>query len=135
TNASMTLTASAIVPTNVWFGRSQFTADPYFNGQISSIRIYGRALSAGEIVAPQPMISGPPANSFYQPGGTIQFAGTATDFADSPLSSTGLTWTVEFCDTNSTNIIAGPFPGISGGSFSIPPFGEEATNGFYRVML
>ena len=46
TNTSMTLTAPDIVPTNVWFGRSQFPADPYFNGEISSIRIYGRALSA-----------------------------------------------------------------------------------------
>jgi hypothetical protein len=74
TNTSMTLTPSDIVPTNVWFGRSQFTADPYFNGQISSIRIYGRALSANEIVAPQPMISTPSASSFYQPGDTIQFS-------------------------------------------------------------
>ena len=135
TNTSMTLTASDIVPQNVWFGRSQFTADPYFNGQISSIRIYGCALSANEIVAPQPIISAPPANSFYQPGEIIQFAGTATDFADSPLSVTGLTWTVEFCGTNSTNIVAGPSSGISGGSFSIPPNGEEATNGFYCIML
>ena len=135
TNTSMTLTAPDIAPQNVWFGRSQFTADPYFNGQISSIRIYGRALSANEIVAPQPMISAPTANSFYQPGETIQFAGNATDFADNPLSVTGLTWTVEFCDTNSTNIVAGPSSGISGGSFSIPPNGEEATNGFYCIML
>ena len=29
-----------------WFGRSQFTNDPYFNGEIGSIRLYGRALSA-----------------------------------------------------------------------------------------
>jgi arabinan endo-1,5-alpha-L-arabinosidase len=135
TNTSMTLTASDIVPTNVWFGRSQFPADPYFNGQISSIRIYGRALSANEIVAPQPMISAPAANSFYRPGETIQFAGTATDFADTPLSADSLTWTVEFCDTNSTNVVAGPFSGSSGGSFSIPPDGEEATNGFYSIML
>ena len=135
TNTSMTLTAPAIVPQNVWFGRSQFPADPYFSGQISSIRIYGRALAASEIVAPQPMISAPPADSFYQPGETIQFAGTATDFADTPLAVTGLTWTVEFCDTNSTNVVAGPVSGISGGSFSIPSSGEEATNGFYCILL
>jgi len=135
TNASMTLTAPDIVPSNVWFGRSQFTNDPYFNGQISSIRIFGRALSATEIVAPQPVISAPVANSFYQPGETISFAGNAADFADTPLSASGLSWTVEFCDTNSTNVIAGPFSGTSGGSFSIPAGGEEATNGFYSIML
>jgi hypothetical protein len=135
TNTSVKLTASDIVPANVWFGRSQSPADPYFNGQISSIRIYGRVLSATEIVEPQPMISAPAANSCYQPGGTIQFAGTATDFADLPLSVGGLTWTVEFCDTDSTNVVAGPFSGISGGSFSIPASGVESTNGFYCIIL
>jgi len=135
TNTSMTLTASDIVPVNVWFGRSQFPADPCFNGEISSIRIYGAALSATEIVAPQPVISAPAANSFYPPGETIQFAGSATDFVDSPLSVTGLTWTVEFCGTSVTNIVAGPSSGISGGSFSIPASGVAATNGFYCIML
>jgi hypothetical protein len=135
TNASMGLTASDIVPVNVWFGRSQFAGDPYFNGQISSVRIFGRALSSNEIVAPQPMISAPAANSFYQPGGTVQFAGTATDFADSPLSAAALTWTVEYCDTNSTNMVVGPLSGVSGGTFSIPASGEGATNGFYRIDL
>ena len=135
TNTSMTLTAPDIVPSNVWFGRSQFTNDPYFNGQISSIRVYGRALSANEVVAPQPTISAPTADSFYQPGETISFAGNATDFADTPLSADSLTWTVEFCDTNSTNIVAGPYSGISGGSFTIPPDGEQATNGFYSIIL
>jgi hypothetical protein len=135
TNAAMTLTAPDIAPANVWFGRSQFTNDPYFNGQISSIRIFGRALSANEIAAPQPMISAPPADSFYQPGDTIQFAGNATDFADTPLSADSLTWTVEFCGTNATNIVAGPISGISGGNYIVPSDGEEATNGFHRIML
>jgi arabinan endo-1,5-alpha-L-arabinosidase len=135
TNTSMTLTVPDIVPANVWFGRSQFTNNPYFNGQISSIRVFGRALSANEIVAPQPMISAPVANSFYQSGETIAFAGNATDFADVPLSADSLTWTVEFCDTNATNIVAGPFFGISGGNFSIPLDGDEATNGFYQIIL
>jgi len=135
TNTAMTLVASDIVPTNVWFGRSQFSADPYFNGQISSVRIFGRALSASEVVAPQPEISAPPANSSYQLGETISFAGGATDFADSPLSASNLAWSVEFCDANGTNVVAGPFSGVGSGAFTIPDSGEEATNGFYRVIL
>jgi len=135
TNSSMTFVASQIVPTNVWFGRSQFSTDPYFNGEISSIRIFGRALSAAEIVAPQPQISTPVADSDYQPGQTVSFAGHATDFADSPLSSTDLTWTVEFCDTNTTNVVLGPVSDISSGSFTVPASGEEATNGFYQIVL
>lgn len=135
TNTAMTLTASSIVPTNVWYGRSQFSADPYFDGQISSVRIFGRALSANEIVAPQPVISAPIANSYYQPGETVSFSGNAMDYADVPLPADAMTWMIEFCDTNGTNVVAGPFVGTSGGSFSVPAGGEEATNGLYRVML
>jgi hypothetical protein len=119
----------------VWFGRSQFTADPYFNGEISSVRIFGRALSAAEIVEPQPMISAPVANSYYQPGQTISFSGTATDFEDTPLSATDLTWTVEYFSTNTTNVVAGPILATGSGSFSIPASGQAATNGFYQIML
>lgn len=35
--------------TQNWLGRSQYTADPYFNGSIDDFRIYSRALSAGEV--------------------------------------------------------------------------------------
>ncbi len=135
TNTSMTLVASQIVPTNVWFGRSQFSADPYFNGEISSVRIFGRALSAAEIAAPQPQISAPVADSDYQPGQTVSFSGEAADFADSPLSAADLTWTVEFCDTNTANIVLGPLSGNSSGSFTVPASGAEATNGFYQIIL
>jgi hypothetical protein len=38
-------------PASFYIGRSQFTADPYFDGRIDSFRIYDRALSADEIVA------------------------------------------------------------------------------------
>jgi hypothetical protein len=131
----MTLTVPDIAPTGVWFGRSTLTTNPYFSGQISSVRIYGRALSPLEIVAPQPLISAPAAGSYYQPGSTVQFAGSATDFADTPLSVTGLTWAVEFHDTNSTNVVLGPLIGVSGGGFVIPSDGSEATNGFHRVVL
>ena len=101
----MTLTLPDLAPTNTWFGRSQYTNDPFFNGQLGSVHVYGRVLSASEIVAPQALISAPPTGTHYQPGGTIQFAGTATDYADNPLPVSGLTWTVEFCDTNLTNVV------------------------------
>ena len=135
TNTSMTLTPPDIAPTNAWFGRSPSSADPYFNGELGSIHIYGRALSASEIVAPQPVITAPSAGAHYQPGEMIQFSGAATDFADSPLSVTGLTWTVEFRDTGVTNVLAGPRVGAGAGEFSIPADGPEATNGFHRIVL
>ena len=134
TNTSMTLTAADIAPTNVWFGRSQFSNDPYFNGEISSIRLYGRALSPAEIVAPQPRITAPTAQAEYEPGGVIQFSGTATDFADNPLPVSDLTWTIEFCGTNATNVVLGPLSGVANGSFTVPS-DPSTTNGFYQIIL
>jgi Glycosyl hydrolases family 43/Concanavalin A-like lectin/glucanases superfamily len=135
TNTSMTLTSPDIAATNTWFGRSPFSADPYFNGQLGSIRIYGRVLSADEIVTPQAFIAAPSAGTHYQPGETIRFSGAATDFMDMPLSVTGLTWTVEFHDAGVTNVVAGPVAGVGYGEFSLPSDGPEATNGFHRIVL
>jgi hypothetical protein len=52
TNEAMTVHLSDIgVTTNNWFGRSEFTADPYFNGLLDDFRVYRRALSQQEISA------------------------------------------------------------------------------------
>ena len=50
TNDAMTLHAADIgtTPSN-WLGRSEFTADPYFNGALDDFRVYKRALSQQEI--------------------------------------------------------------------------------------
>jgi len=135
TNSSMRGTVPDIAPTNVWLGRSQFAADPYFNGQLSSVRIYARPLSPSEITAPQPVIIAPRAGMRYRPGDTIAFGGYGLDYADVPLSVTGLVWTVEFHNAGSTNIVLGPLTGVDCGSFVIPTDGEQATNGFHRIVL
>ena len=50
TNAALTLRPADLgATTNNWIGRSQFTADPAFNGQIDDLRIYASALTAGQI--------------------------------------------------------------------------------------
>jgi hypothetical protein len=36
-------------PWQMWLGRSQYTADPYFNGSIDDLKVYNRVLTAGEI--------------------------------------------------------------------------------------
>jgi len=33
-----------------WLGRSQYDWDPYFQGSMDDVRIYDRALSAGEVL-------------------------------------------------------------------------------------
>jgi len=49
TNSSMTLTPASLGITALnYIGKSQFN-DPYFNGQVDEFRIYGKALSPGEV--------------------------------------------------------------------------------------
>jgi hypothetical protein len=49
TNTSLTIRPWQTTPHANYLGKSQFTADPLFNGRLASFRIFGRALSAAEI--------------------------------------------------------------------------------------
>lgn len=101
-------------------GKSKFVADPYFNGQFASLRVYGRTLSAAEIVAPLPRISRPVPGETWTPGAAIDFAGDATDFADVPLGTSNLTWQIQYADATTTNVVFGPTSGLSSGSYVVP---------------
>ncbi|MBN1312751.1 MAG: family 43 glycosylhydrolase [Anaerolineae bacterium] len=49
-NSSMSLSPSSLGSTNQnWIGRSQYSADPYLDGQVDDFRIYNRALNASEV--------------------------------------------------------------------------------------
>jgi arabinan endo-1,5-alpha-L-arabinosidase len=49
TNNSLTIRPWQTLPATNYIGHSQFGADPLFHGEISSFRIFGRALSGAEI--------------------------------------------------------------------------------------
>jgi hypothetical protein len=51
TNSSLTIRPWQTLACSNYIGKSQWPADPLFGGQISSFRIFGRALSAAEIQA------------------------------------------------------------------------------------
>jgi hypothetical protein len=52
TNATMALRPVDLGATaNNWLGRSEYTTDPYFDGQLDELRIYNRALTAADITA------------------------------------------------------------------------------------
>jgi hypothetical protein len=114
-------------------GRSKFVADPYFNGQFASFRVYGRALTPAEIIAPLPRISLPTAGAAWLPGAAIEFAGDATDFADVPLGASNLTWQIQYADTVSTNIVFGPVSGLSSGAYIVPA--NFTGTGIFSVVL
>jgi hypothetical protein len=46
-----TLPLSGIIDENCWLGRSQFSADPYFNGSYNELRIYRGLLSDADVAA------------------------------------------------------------------------------------
>jgi len=49
TGATTLLPKDLGTTTQIWLGRSQFTADPFYNGAIDDFRIYNRALSESEV--------------------------------------------------------------------------------------
>jgi hypothetical protein len=52
TSTAITLRPMSLGSTpNNWIGRSQFTADPYFDGEIDELRIYSQALTQTDITA------------------------------------------------------------------------------------
>ncbi len=51
-NTAMTLSPSSLGNTTQnWLGRSEYSSDPYLDGQLDEFRIYNRALSAAEVLA------------------------------------------------------------------------------------
>lgn len=134
TNAFANLLPANLNATNLYLGKSQWP-DPYFSGQLSSVRIFSSALSASEIVAPQISINQPAEGAVYHSGDTVAFAGNAQDFYDATIAASGLTWAVNFVNAGVTNCVLGPVSGVVHGSFSIPAVGAAATNGFYQVTL
>ena len=117
-NPAMDIPPYSIMATNNMLGDSQFVADPGFNGQISSFRAYGRALSASEIVAPHVDILSPIEGELYAPGQSISFYGYATDFMDLPI--TNISWWAEHIEEGTTNVIFGPIAGVENGAFIAP---------------
>lgn len=135
TNAFANLIPANSNPTNCYFGRSQFPADPYFSGELSSVRLFSWPLSQADIVAPQIAVQRPTQGALYQPGDTIAFAGTANDFSDNPLPPSRFTWKVNYINATGTNVVLGPFSGLTNGNFTVPASGSAATNGYYQFVV
>ena len=135
TNHAVTLSPLAVLAETNHLGRSKFTADPDFSGQIASFRVWGRALCAAEIAAPQPLIATPAEGAPTWPGQQVSFSGSATDFAAQPLPASALSWRVEFIRHGVTNLALGVLNGVTNGSFLISTNAAFTTNGCYRIQL
>ena len=134
TNLYADLVPANLNPTNNFLGRSQWPADPYFNGEMSDVRIFSYPLASNQIPAPQISITSPAQGSIYNPGQVIGYQGGANDFYDNTIPEANLVWTVNYVNSGVTNLVSGPWQGITNGSFLIPA-GLAGTTGYYQIML
>jgi hypothetical protein len=134
-NNSVNLLPSDVAPTRCYFGRSQFAVDPYFNGRIDSAKLNSSGLAPEDLFAPIPVITQPAANATFAGGDTVSFAGSATDFTDTPLPAERFTWSAEFHHEAQTDPAFGPVTAVTNGTFQVSPLGPVSTNVFYRINL
>jgi hypothetical protein len=135
TNLYANLVPGNLNATNIYFGKSQWAADPYFSGELSDVRIFSYPLASNQITAPQITINQPASGMVYAPGATISYSGSANDFYDNAIAPGGLTWWVNYINAGVTNLVSGPSTGASNGTFNIPASGSGSTNGYYQFVL
>ncbi len=133
-NNSVNLLPSDIGGTKNYFGRSQFS-DPYFNGQLDSVKINSRALTLGEITAPSLAITEPVADTLYAGGDSIAYTGVGMDYSDTLLPPSAYTWSAEFHHDGVTDPFLAPATGATNGTLQIPTTDPASTNVFYRLNL
>lgn len=134
-NNSVNLLPSDIAGNNCYLGRSQFSADPYFNGQLSALRLNSRVLSRAELVAPQPVIHQPTNTALFAGGASFGFAGAAKDYSGAILPPSAFSWNGELHSNQVTYAAFGPWAGVTNGAYLVPTNAATTTNVFYRVNL
>jgi len=134
-NHSANVLPSDIATPRAYFGRSQYTADPYLNGRLDSIRLSSRALSPAELFGPQPVILQPAVGATYSGGAVVSYSGAAYDYADSPLAPSAFAWSGELHQDGLSSPAFGPVSGVTNGTLQVPTTGLATTNAFYRLKL
>jgi uncharacterized repeat protein (TIGR01451 family) len=95
-------------------------------------------------VGPSPPSAAISAPTTYNAGDTVAFTGSATDPADGTLPPSAYRWTVDFyshgvLQPSYSNEVAypfaGPFNGVTGGTFTIPTDPSQVPGSFYRITL
>jgi hypothetical protein len=134
-NNSVNLLPSDVAPTLCYFGRSQFIADPFFNGRLDSIQLNSRALTIQEITVPTPVLTQPTNTLRYAGGDVVAFAGTAVDYSDAALPASAFAWSGEFQHDGIVDAGVISTNGTTNGTFLVPTSNPSTTNVFYRLYL
>ena len=104
-------------------------------GSGSTTGTVGRIDHAGGSQPPVPTIMAPASTVLYVAGGTIAFAGSATDPEDGLISASRFTWDVFFHHGETSQPFLSGISGVASGSFVVPTTGETATDVWYRIRL
>ena len=134
-NNSVNLLPADVAATKCYLGRSQYSADAYFSGQLDSVWLNSRSVPLEEILAPTPAILQPLPTALFAGGESLAFYGSATDYSDAPLSASAFTWTAEYLHEGRCDVVFGPLTGITNGSLTITTNGPVSTNISYRLTL
>ncbi|HEU5124762.1 MAG TPA: LamG-like jellyroll fold domain-containing protein [Verrucomicrobiae bacterium] len=134
-NNSLNLLPSDIAPIGCSFGKSQFPNDPFFNGQLSAMRLDSKTLTRAELIAPQAAILQPTVTNRFKGGSLIQFSGAAKDYTGAILSANAFSWRGELHSNEVVYPAFGPWVGITAGAYLVPTNAAATTNVFYRINL
>jgi hypothetical protein len=134
-NNSVNLLPSDVTGVNCSFGKSQYSADPYFSGRLSAMRLDSKVLTRAELVAPQPTILQPSNTSRFAGGTSLAFAGVARDYSGAFLPVSAFSWSGSVHSNGLSHVAFGPWTGITNGSYLVPTNATKATNVFYRISL
>ena len=84
---------------------------------------------------PVPTITLPTSGTRYRAGDVLNFSGSAADPDEGALSSSSLSWRIDFHHATHSHPFYPETSEISSGQVTIPTTGETATNVFYRITL
>lgn len=85
--------------------------------------------------APVGVIQTPASTLTYAANQTINFSGTASDPDEGALAASQFSWMVYLVHNTHEHQFAGPFDGVTSGSFFVPPNGHVENNHHYRIEL
>ncbi|WP_155373835.1 PQQ-dependent sugar dehydrogenase [Catellatospora vulcania] len=84
---------------------------------------------------PTGVITAPVAESGYDAGNVITYAGAATDPDSGPLPASAYSWSVIFHHAEHVHPFLGPITGVTGGNFTIPRIVDNIDTTWYEIQL
>ncbi|MEZ4773952.1 MAG: PQQ-dependent sugar dehydrogenase [Bacteroidia bacterium] len=84
---------------------------------------------------PEPTILSPDPGIRFKAGDTLRYEGYATDPEEGNLPAAALNWRIDWHHNDHVHPGAGPFPGVTSGSWEVPRVNETDVNVWYRVYL